>query len=69
MKSAVSLDLVDVSIQKDGNAGVAAFGFEHVENVAGRAVAEKLAQSFFMIGDAMLFYESDEVGGSVAGQG
>jgi hypothetical protein len=55
-------------LQKDSDVGIAAFGFEHGENVGGRAVAEKLAESFLVIWDAMLFDERDEIGGSVAGQ-
>jgi hypothetical protein len=32
-------------------------------------VAEKLAESFFVIGNAVFLDEGDEVGGSVAGEG
>ena len=39
------------------------------ENVASRAIAEELSQSFFVIGNAMLLNERDEICGSVAGQG
>jgi len=63
-----SADLTNFRIQKDGHVGVVAFGLEHAENVAGGAVAEKLAESFLVVGDAVLFDEGDEIGGSVAGQ-
>jgi len=47
----------------------AAFGLEEVGDVRGRVIAEELAQSLFVIEDAMLFDESDEVSWSEAGQG
>ncbi len=49
--------------------GGAAFGFEHVGDVAGGTVAEELTEGFFVVGDAMLFDEGDEIRGGVAGQG
>ena len=51
------------------HAGGAAFGFQHVGDVAGGVVAEELAERFFVVGDAMLFDEGEEVRGGVAGQG
>ena len=56
-------------VQKDSYSGIPAFGFEHCENVACGAVAEQLPQSFFVIGDTVLFDQRDEIGGRVAGQG
>ena len=49
--------------------GLGALTFEHGENVVGGAVAEELAECFFVVGDAVLFYEGDEVGGGVAAEG
>src|SRR5271155_2533994 len=38
-----SLDLLNICVQENAYSGVLALGFEHAENVAGGAVAEKLA--------------------------
>ena len=38
-----------------------AFGFEHLDNIAGGMIAEKLAQCFLVVRDAMLLDQSDEV--------
>ena len=46
--------------------GLGAFAFEHGEDVLGGAVAEELAEGFFVVGDVVLFYEGDDVGGGVA---
>ncbi len=46
-----------------------AFGLEHRQDVARRPVAEQLTQSFFVIGDAVLFDQRDEIGWGVARQG
>ena len=59
--------MLNLRIEKNGHVGIAAFGFEHAEDVACGAVAEKLAQSFFVIGDGVLLDQSNEIGGSVAG--
>jgi hypothetical protein len=37
-------------------------------DVAGRSIAEQLAELFLVIGDAMFFDEANEVGGSIAGE-
>jgi len=47
----------------------AAFGFEHVGDVAGGAAAKELAESLFVVGDAMFLDEGEEVRGGVAGEG
>jgi len=62
-------DFTDLEIQKNLNGGGAAFFVEHAEEFGGGAVAEKLAAFFFVIGDAVFFDESDEIGGGVAGEG
>jgi hypothetical protein len=49
--------------------GGAAFGFEHGGDVGGGVIAEELAKSFFVVGDAMFFEEGEKVGGSVAREG
>src|SRR5208337_4580492 len=65
----IARDLDDLAVQDDLYAGGAAFGFEHVGDVAGGVVAEELAEGFFVIGDAMFFDEGEEVCGGVACQG
>ncbi len=62
-------DFGDLGVQDDFYVGGAAFGFEHVGDVAGGVVAEELAEGFFVVGDAMFFDEGEEIRGSVAGQG
>ena len=63
-----SLDFLNVRVQENAYSGVLAFGFEHAENVAGGAVAEKLAQSFLVIRDVVLFDQGNEIRGRVAGE-
>ena len=55
------LDLLNICVQEDACSGMRALGFEHAKNVAGRAVAEKLAQSLLVIWDVVLFDEGDEI--------
>lgn len=62
------LDFLNFRIENNLDAGVAALGFEHAGDVLCGAVAEKLAQCFFVIRNAMLLDESDEVRRRVAGQ-
>jgi hypothetical protein len=47
--------------------GISALGFQHVGDVLRGAVAEELAKRFLVVGDAMFFYQRDEVGWSVTG--
>ena len=42
--------------------------FEHAGDIARRAVAEELSESFFVEGNAMLLDQSNKVGRCVAGQ-
>ena len=46
-----------------------ALALEHGDDVVGGAVAEELAEGFFVVGDAVLFDEGDDVGWGVAGEG
>ena len=41
--------------------GGAAFGFQHVGNIARGAITEKLAESFFVVRNGMAFDEGDEI--------
>ncbi len=55
-------------VQDNFYIGGAAFGFQHVGDVAGGVVAEELAERFFVVGDAMFFDEGEEISRRVAGQ-
>jgi hypothetical protein len=59
----------DAGVEEHLDVRGTAFGFEEVGDVRGGVVAEKLAESFFVVGDTMLFDESDEVSWSEAGEG
>ena len=48
--------------------GSCAFGHQQVHNLLRRAVAEKLAQRLFVIGDAVQLDKADEIRGRVANQ-
>src|SRR5579863_2406996 len=61
-------NVADLGLEEDLNSRRATFGFEHVQDVLRRAVAEKLAKSFFVIWDAVLFHQGDEIRRCVAGQ-
>ena len=50
------------------NAGALAFSEEHVENGAGGVVAEELAESFLVPGNAVAIDEFEEVGGLIERQ-
>jgi hypothetical protein len=60
---------MDSAVEKNLHAGGAAFRFQHVRDVFRGAIAEKLAQGFLVVGDAVFFNQGDEIGGGVAGQG
>jgi hypothetical protein len=47
----------------------AAFGFEHANDLSGGMVAEKLAERFFVVGDAMFFDEGNEIGWGITRKG
>ena len=59
---------VNLGVEKKIDLGSTAFRFKHIRDVAGCAVAEKLAQSFFVVGDGMAFDYGNEISGCVAGQ-
>jgi hypothetical protein len=63
-----TLNFGDTGVNEDLDPGSAALGFEEVDDVRGGIVAEKLAVRFFVVGDAMLFEESDEIRGSEPGE-
>ena len=52
-------------IAKNLNGRIAAFGFEHGQDVLCGAIAEELAKLLFVVADAVLFDERDEIGGRV----
>ena len=62
------LNFPDFRVQKGLDAGIAALRLQHIRDVLRGAVAEKLAESFLVVGNAMLFYQGDEVGGRVPGE-
>ena len=61
-------NLVNLAARNDLYSRSPAFGFEHFHDVAGRAVAEELAECFLVIGDAMLLDQGDKVRRRVPGQ-
>ena len=48
--------------------GFGALALEHGDDGLGGVVAEELAEGFFVVGDAVLFDEGDDVGWGVAGE-
>jgi hypothetical protein len=58
----------DACAEFDGDFGFGALACEEVDDVAGGAVAEELAERFFVVGDAVLFDERDEVLRGVTGE-
>ncbi len=63
------LNFLYLCVQKDLDAGIAALRLQHFRDVLRGAVAEKLAESFLVVGNVMLFHEGDKVGGRVPGEG
>jgi hypothetical protein len=63
-----TLNFGDTGANEDLDLGGAALGLEEVDDVRGGIVAEKLAERFFAVGDAMLFDESDEIRGGEPGE-
>jgi len=68
VEGVVAPDFGDLDIAEYGDASFSRFGEQHVEDVAGGAVGEELAELLFVPGDAVLFDESEEIGGGVAGE-
>ena len=60
--------LGDCRVEEELNARFTAFGFQHGGDLRGGIVTEKLAEGFFVEGDAMFADESDEIGRRVAGE-
>jgi len=65
----VATDFADFGVDNDFCVGVAAFGFEHGDDLSGGIVAEELAESFLVVCDSVFLDESDEIGGGVACEG
>jgi len=57
-----SADLTNFRIQKDGHVGVV-HSVSSMPRMSRRSVAEKLAESFLVVGDAVLFDEAMKIGG------
>ena len=62
------LNLPDSDAHKYFHTGVAALGLQHGGDVPCAAVAEKLAECFFVIRNAVLFDQGDEVRRRIAGK-
>jgi hypothetical protein len=56
----------DFCAEECADFGLGALVLEHGEDVLCGAVAEELAEGFLVVGDVVLFYEGDDVGGGVA---
>src|SRR5438874_5147050 len=54
-------DVFHTEVGENLNSGLMAFRFEHTHDLLRRAIAEKLSQSFFVICDAMLLDQLDEI--------
>ena len=63
-----ALNFLNFDVEKGLDGGAAAFGFQHIGDVLCGSVAKKLAERFFVVRDAMLFYKRDEIRRSVAGE-
>lgn len=63
------LNFLYFCVQKYLNAGIAALRLQHIRDVLRGAVAEELAESFLVVGNAMLFHEGDKIGGREPGEG
>ncbi len=61
-----ALNIQYFNVQNNLDRGFAALGFEHIGDVLRGALAEKLAERFLVIGNAVFFDQGDEVGRSVA---
>jgi hypothetical protein len=62
------LNFLNGDVDKKVDVGCAAFRCKHIGDVTACAVAEKLAQSFFVIRNSMVLHQRDEIGGCVASQ-
>jgi hypothetical protein len=62
------VDFEDLFTEEDLHASVAAIGSQQADDILRGAIAEKLPQRFFVIGDAVLLDDCDEIRRSEAGQ-
>ena len=62
------LHFADFAVEEDFDVCGTALAFEQRDDFVGAAVAKKLAESFFVERDAMLFDECDEIIRSVTGE-
>ena len=62
------VDLADRMTERVGDAAGVAFGAEKVDDLAGRAVAEQLAERLFVPGDAVATDQGDEIGRRIAAE-
>jgi hypothetical protein len=60
-KFAGALDFSDARVQKNLDLSGTTFGFEKMGDFRRGVVAEELAERFFVVGDAVLFDEGDEI--------
>src|SRR5579872_767689 len=61
-------DLANCDSGLDVDAGSAAFGQQHIQNVMRRTIAEQLSQRFLVISDGMLLHQCEEIGRRITGQ-
>ena len=61
-------DFPNRNIGKSADACAAALFLQHRRNIARGTIAEKLAKSFFVIRDAILFDQSNEIGRRITGK-
>ena len=62
------LNAFDVDVSDNSNCDINAFRFQHAHDLLRRAIAEELAESFFVVIDAMLFHKRNEIGRGVSRQ-
>ena len=61
METILVRDIFHTEVGENLNSGLMAFRFEHTDDLLRRAIAEKLSQSLFVICDAVLFNQSNEI--------
>jgi hypothetical protein len=54
-------DCFDGNVNENANSGLPALNFEHVDDLLRGSITEKLAECLFVISDAMLFHQVDEI--------
>ena len=64
----LAANFANLDAENEGDVDGRTFGEEHGDDLIGGAIAEKLAQSFLVVRDAVPFDEGDEVGGREAGE-